>query len=830
MKLSLKIYTLLFLICFLFQNSYSQQNVNGWYWMNGQPQSQTLNAIQFINSADIVAVGNTGCFMRSSDGGDTWLINSQAGPISSLTSGGETRNLAALHFFDANTGIVGGTSLTANGDAIGRTTDGGLTFTKISLGAAAHSILGFYFLNSTTGYACGNSTTRLYKTTDAGLTWAAVPNVPSNTYNAVYAFNENKISIVTSARRIVKTTDAGATWATDTVPGSTNNTLTDIDFKNANTGYVTGNANYFGVTTNGGTTWTQQVTPFGAIGQRALSISGNDVYTAVDYTVIYKTTDDGLTWSTINFIDGSNPYQPAPFVMYAMDISGNDIAVAGSSGMLNISNDLGSTWRNKNYSVSQTAVTFSAIWADSPSGNIWAAGTAGSILYSSNGGANWTQQVSNSNYTANNMDFLNSTTGFVVSGISTQLNGRLTKTTNAGTTWVDIPLPSPYNAKAAVDVDFVDENTGWVLGGLPFQAGGGITCIKTTDGGSTWVFQPNDVGYNFVSVSINMVDANTGYFIAGTAISVFKTTNGGTNWNRIPSSPGSSTYNKVVAVSHDVVFVSSDNGNLYKSTNGGDTWSNIVLPRPVTGFAMDWQDELNGLVGGTSGFLAKTSDGGATWNWTNSGGSTIRNVCMRNRDSVFAVSDINGSWQMFRNFKQTGSPLSLLLNVGIQGFWNGTTQVSDTITVTLRNQNSPYNVVDQSKTVIYNQGSGTVSFSSAPAGNYYIQINHRNSLETWSSAPMAIGSNLNQYDFTTSSSQAYGNNTILTSGKYCYYSGDVTQEGSVDLNDVVSVNNSSSVFTTGYVAQDVTGDDLVDLSDLILTFNNASIFVAKIIL
>ncbi|MEZ4691804.1 MAG: YCF48-related protein [Ignavibacteria bacterium] len=124
---------------------------------------------------------------------------------------------------------------------------------------------------------------------------------------------KNKIMIVTSTRRIVKTTDAGPIKGTDTVPGSTNNTLTDIDFKNANTGYVTGNANYFGVTTDGGATWTQQVTPFGAIGQRASEISGNDVYTVGDYTVLYKTTDDGLLLTTINFIDGSNPYQPSPF-------------------------------------------------------------------------------------------------------------------------------------------------------------------------------------------------------------------------------------------------------------------------------------------------------------------------------------------------------------------------------------------------------------------------------------------------------------------------------------------------------------------------------------
>ncbi|MEZ4823996.1 MAG: YCF48-related protein [Ignavibacteria bacterium] len=247
------------------------------------------------------------------------------------------------------------------------------------------------------------------KTTNGGLNWTADPNIPSNTYNAVYAFDENNIIVTSNNRVIVKTTNAGVTWVSQTLPGSINNSLTDIDFKNTNTGYVTGNANYFGYTFDGGVTWTQSATPFGASGQRALSISGNDVYTAGDNTVIYKTTNDGLTWSTINFIDFSNPDQPAPGTIYGLDVSGSNIAVAGSEGIVNISNDGGSTWRSKNYCVSQTAMRFSAIWADSPSGRIWAGGTPGTILlYSSNGGNNWIQQPSNS-YTVNNIQMINST-------------------------------------------------------------------------------------------------------------------------------------------------------------------------------------------------------------------------------------------------------------------------------------------------------------------------------------------------------------------------------------------------------------------------------------
>lgn len=243
---------------------------------------------------------------------------------------------------------------------------------------------------------------------------------------------------------------------------------------------------------------------------------------------------------------------------------------------------------------------------------------------------------------------------------------------------------------------------------------------------------------------------------------------------------------------------------------------------------MNWLDELNGLIGGTSGFLAKTTNGGINWSWTNSGGSTIREVCMRNRDSVFAVSDINGNWQMFRNFTQSPSPLSMVINVGIEGFWNGSTQVSDTVKVSLRSPVSPYSLIDQGKTVIYNHGSGTVSFSTTAAGLYYVQINHRNSIETWSSIPIPVGSELNKYEFISSSAKAYGNNTILKSGRYCDYSGDVNQNGDVNLTDVLETFNATALFSTGYVPTDVTGDNLVDLSDITIVFNNANKFVSKI--
>ncbi len=84
------------------------------------------------------------------------------------------------------------------------------------------------------------------------------------------------------------------------------------------------------------------------------------------------------------------------------------------------------------------------------------------------------------------------------------------------------------------------------------------------------------------------------------------------------------------------------------------------------------------------------------------------------------------------------------------------------------------------------------------------------------------------YDFTNSNSQSFGNNMASKGTKYCIYSGDVNQEGNVDLNDVLLIYNDAVNFITGYIATDVNGDNVTDLNDDIIAYNNSVNFVSKI--
>jgi len=180
-----------------------------------------------------------------------------------------------------------------------------------------------------------------------------------------------------------------------------------------------------------------------------------------------------------------------------------------------------------------------------------------------------------------------------------------------------------------------------------------------------------------------------------------------------------------------------------------------------------------------------------------------------------------------QNLKFDGGAGACLLdvNIGIEGFWNGTTQVQDTMRVNLRQSVSPYSLVEESKVYLSNSGNAVSGYAAA-AGNYYVQLIHRNALETWSAAPINITkASVTGYDFTTSQSQVYGSNSVLKLTRYCSYSGDVNHDATIDVGDVVLVYNDGSNFVSGYVDTDVNGDNFVDVSDLLITYNNATNFV-----
>jgi len=177
---------------------------------------------------------------------------------------------------------------------------------------------------------------------------------------------------------------------------------------------------------------------------------------------------------------------------------------------------------------------------------------------------------------------------------------------------------------------------------------------------------------------------------------------------------------------------------------------------------------------------------------------------------------------------------SFNITMFIQGYYDLTTDimVSDTVIVFIRNSTAPYSIVDSSETVIDPSGSGEFSFANVLNGvNYYIELKHRNSIETWSKTTQTFAGNSLTYNFTTAKTQAYGNNMINVDAspvRFAVYNGDVNQDGIIDLNDVLLTYNAANVFASGYVVTDINGDNITDLSDILIAYNNSTGFVAVV--
>jgi len=158
-------------------------------------------------------------------------------------------------------------------------------------------------------------------------------------------------------------------------------------------------------------------------------------------------------------------------------------------------------------------------------------------------------------------------------------------------------------------------------------------------------------------------------------------------------------------------------------------------------------------------------------------------------------------------------------------------RMKDTVRAYLMNITSPFGVVDSAVSTIDSVNFlALFEFRNAQSGTYYLKIKHRNSIETWSKSGgfSFIRYTLMNYDFTSAQSQAYGNNMALINSLWCIHTGDVNQDGTIDISDASLIDNDASNFISGYVPTDINGDGIVDIGDGVYSDNNSLNFINKI--
>ncbi|MBK6507417.1 MAG: hypothetical protein IPG02_17655 [Ignavibacteria bacterium] len=306
-----------------------------------------------------------------------------------------------------------------------------------------------------------------------------------------------------------------------------------------------------------------------------------------------------------------------------------------------------------------------------------------------------------------------------------------------------------------VHIIFINSSTGWIPLQWRFD-------LRTTNGGANWTQQSSGTGN--VLYSIYFTNSQTGWATGDGGV-IRNTTNGGTNWTSQSSGTGLLLH-CVNFANISTGWITGFNGRILRTANAGSNWN--VQNSGVNVFirSIDFAGASNGFAAGDGGTILSTTNGGTNWTQQSSGTfSNFYSVCVLDPLNAWAVGE-NGT---IRKTTTGGvTPKTLTLNTLLEGSYNpGTnTMVGDTVLTYLRNSSLPYAVVDSSRSTLSNSGAGTFSFMNVQNGtDYYLVIMHRNSIETWSSTGVSFVFDTLSYDFTDSSSKAFGN-TVLNGDSF----------------------------------------------------------------
>ena len=193
----------------------------------------TLHNVYFYDQYFGWAVGSSGIFLRTVDGGATWQEDFLSADWS-----------WSVDFVNPNLGWVG----VGYAGYVRKTTDGGYSWQYKSVPSYSR-MMDIDFINENVGWAVGQDG-HIIKTTDGGDTWVHQISNVGQELNDVEFKNENEGWIVGLGGVISHTTNGGANWYLQS--SNTSNNLYGVSFCNQNVGWVAGDNGLVLNTENGG--------------------------------------------------------------------------------------------------------------------------------------------------------------------------------------------------------------------------------------------------------------------------------------------------------------------------------------------------------------------------------------------------------------------------------------------------------------------------------------------------------------------------------------------------------------------------------------------------
>jgi len=284
---------LIFLLFFVSGFAFSQ---SGWFQQNSGTTVH-LNSVYFIDSNTGFIVGDDGKLLKTTNGGDNWLVR----PIGLNNHD----YLLGVQFVNANTGYVAAKPIGLYEWGRGlKTTNGGTYWNIMQTGHIFKDVHCLFFINANTGFL-GGFTRRVIsswpptvldfsitgKTINGGINWdTSYAYQTSNYFRTI--FFVGSIGYASDGTSLIKTTNGGNNWS------QTNPSIQQVIalfFTSASTGHAVGNNGMYHKTIAGGYPWLSRQITAGTL--NSIHFTSPDTgYVVGSGGQIHKTTNAGQNW------------------------------------------------------------------------------------------------------------------------------------------------------------------------------------------------------------------------------------------------------------------------------------------------------------------------------------------------------------------------------------------------------------------------------------------------------------------------------------------------------------------------------------------------------
>jgi len=527
-----------------------------WRTLHPVPTTDILNDVRWVDATTVVAVGDGGTIIRSTDAGQTWSAVVEKEPAHAF-------RLAAVDFNGAQVGVAVG-----QGGLIRRTVDGGVHWVTVRPSAPTSGgydgryagLGGVAFTDDHTVVASDGSHVVLHSD-DAGQTWTAVDVGVGVSRMA----SRHGLLVALSDAGVVRSINGGMQWE-------------------AVAGTGTGGSGTGAIST---------LSPTG------IAFASDSVVVICGWMGFARSTDAGLTWQlqTANFA-----WTLLETVGFADALHGVAIGQDSQGPEAYVTSDGGASW-TPDAAWDESWTDFHAVSFGS-SGSAIVVGPAGKIRRSADQGVSWTDGPGALVHGVNSISSL----AFPTPNLGMMVGfGTMLRSTDGGSTWQPVNTPLSGSRTQWRKIVFTDATHATALQSWSSLA-------QSVDGGVTWIDRSGALGLAANTQLNDLQFAPNGVtgFVTTTIGTLMRTNDGGVTWNVARQAPNSCLDEVAFGTNVDVVMADCD-GGLEVSHDAGATWTRID-PMGVNHYSLHPQFlDATTVLATSTGLMFRSADAGRTW-------------------------------------------------------------------------------------------------------------------------------------------------------------------------------------------------------------------------